>query len=211
MAVVLDHPVVDDGPPVCHRTGAEGHATRVIPDDKEHGLLSFNNLVELHVLGGLRQRYPRIKRSDVHEAVRTVREKLGIDNPLANADFETDGVHLFIQRLDELENVSRSGQMAMKQILQSLLRRVDRDEEQLARRLFPTYGAIERGHERDRLVVIDPRRSFGRPIVARTGTPVHTLAGKYDAGEGVEEIAEAYRCTPAEVEEAIFFSTREAA
>ena len=62
-------------------------------------LLSFENLVEVHVLRALRQR--RVRMLKVREAIAILRQDFGA-HPLASAQFKTDGRHIFVQILGNL-------------------------------------------------------------------------------------------------------------
>jgi uncharacterized protein (DUF433 family) len=53
-------------------------------------------------------------------------------------------------------------------------------------------------------VVIDPRVSFGRPVVAGTGIPTAVLAEQFKAGDSVQLLAKEYRAE----EEAIWDAIR---
>src|SRR5207249_2525997 len=127
---------------------------------------------------------------------------------LADEDFQTDGVSLFVDRLGVLLNVSAPGQYAMREILMALLRRVERDDHGLAIRLYPfsrrptvtPAGVLE---ESPRAVVIDPRVAFGRPVLVGTGITTLSVAERFDAGEEVEELAADYGRSPREIWEAI--------
>lgn len=68
-------------------------------------------------------------------------------------------------------------------------------------RLYPPTRSPSDGSPR--LIVIDPRIRFGRPTVARTGTPTDVLFERYRAGDSVAALAEDYDLTTDEVEEAI--------
>jgi uncharacterized protein (DUF433 family) len=52
-------------------------------------------------------------------------------------------------------------------------------------------------------VVIDPRISFGRPVLAGSGIPTAVIADRYKAGESVDELADDYGRKRLEIEEAI--------
>jgi uncharacterized protein (DUF433 family) len=56
---------------------------------------------------------------------------------------------------------------------------------------------------RHRPVLLDARRSFGRPIVERTGTPTFVLYAMHKAGENLDSIADWYRVTSEELDAAI--------
>jgi uncharacterized protein (DUF433 family) len=121
----------------------------------------------------------------------------------------TDGADLFIEAYEEeMVNVSRAGQMALKPILQAYLQRLDSDGERGVVRLFPFIRRRELQTpelllQEPRLVVIDPRISFGRPVLAGTNIRTSIVAERYMAGESVKELAEDYDRSPLEIEEAI--------
>lgn len=68
-------------------------------------------------------------------------------------------------------------------------------------RIYPPTR--DQSDESPRLVVIDPRVRFGRPTVARTGTPTDVLFERYRAGDSVATLAVDYDLTTDEVEETI--------
>jgi uncharacterized protein (DUF433 family) len=51
--------------------------------------------------------------------------------------------------------------------------------------------------------VIDPRISFGRPVLAGTGIPTAVIAERYKAGESMDDLADDYGCQRFEIEEAV--------
>ncbi len=57
--------------------------------------------------------------------------------------------------------------------------------------------------EEPRTVVIDPRVSFGRSVLAGTGIPTAIIAERYKAGESVDALADDYGRKRVEIEEAI--------
>jgi uncharacterized protein (DUF433 family) len=62
-----------------------------------------------------------------------------------------------------------------------------------------------------RLVVLDPTRNFGRPIVALHGAPTEVLARAAKACNSVEEVARWYEVPKAEIEDAMEFEQQLAA
>ncbi|MGH7390362.1 MAG: DUF433 domain-containing protein [Candidatus Rokuibacteriota bacterium] len=165
--------------------------------------LSFVNMVEAHVLTAIRYRHG-IALPAVRRAVEYLTQEFGTRHPLADEQFQTDGVNLFVERLGLL-NVSAPGQYAMPEILRALLRRIERDERGLAVRLYPfsRRPVPEALEESPRLVVIDPRVAFGRPILSGSGVTTSSIAERFDAGESIEALAADYGRTRDEVEEAI--------
>ena len=54
-----------------------------------------------------------------------------------------------------------------------------------------------------KVIVIDPRLSFGRPVLAGTCIPTAIIAERYKAGESVDDLADDYGRKRLEIEEAI--------
>ena len=54
-------------------------------------------------------------------------------------------------------------------------------------------------------VVIDPRVSFGRPTVAGSGISTAALVDRVDAGEDLQTLADDYRLSIGQVEDAVFY------
>ena len=181
-------------------TGAQPGAPLIALPDPQSAVLSFTNLVEAHVLSALR-RVHGIRFSAIREAVQYVTGKLDQPHPLARTELVTDGVDLFVEHLDGLVNVSRRGQFAMREVLNIHLRRVERDAGGLAIRLYPFTRTPP--VDGPRVIVIDPRISFGRPTVAGTGVPTDVLLSRYRAGESVDELADDYGCARESIEEVL--------
>ena len=163
-------------------------------------LLSFINLVALHVLDGIRHQY-QIPLPKVRVAVEYVVRQFSSPHPLAHEQFETDGVSLLIRRFDSLINASERGQLAMTEVLKEHLQRIERDEEGLAVRLYPFTR--HRHVQNPKLILIDPRIAFGRPVLAGTGIATSTVAERYKAGESIAALADDYGRRAEEIEEAV--------
>ena len=112
---------------------------------------------------------------------------------------------LFISKFSQLINISQEGQLAMHEILQAHLQRIERDLHGLPIRLYPFTRKrdLAKPLEEPRAVVIDPHVSFGRPVLAGTGIPTAVIAERYKAGESVDDLADDYGRKRLEIEEAI--------
>ena len=172
------------------------------PAGDETGRLSFLNLVEAHVLRALRTQHGVPIRA-VRPALEHAGKVLGIAHVLLSDALLTSAGEIFLEQYGELINLSRSGQFAMRKVLEAHLRRVERDERHIPVRLYPFLTARD---ERDaRSVVIDPAISFGRPVVAGSGITTSMLAQRVDAGESIEHLAHDYGIEPRLIEDAIVF------
>lgn len=174
-----------------------------IIETPEPRFLSFTNIVEAHILAGLRKE--RIALEKIRSAVHFVDRHFKVKHALAQKVFKTDGVDLFIDRLEDgLVNVSRGGQKAMRAVLETHLRRVEYKHGR-AVRLFPLHREMA-----PLAVVIDPLRAFGRPVLHGTSVPIADIASRWRKGDSIELLARDYEVKPAEIEEALR-ATREAA
>lgn len=168
--------------------------------DKDNHLLSFINLVEIHVLDAIRRRH-NIPLHKIRTALSYLQSQFHAKHPLADQTFETNGLDLFIQKYGQLINISQAGQLAMRDLLQAHLRRIERDPSGIPVRLYPFTR--KRQPEEPKAVVIDPYVSFGRPVLAGTGIATAIIAERYKAGESIDELANDYGRQRFEIEEAI--------
>lgn len=162
--------------------------------------LSFTNLVEAHVLDAIRRKYD-VPLRKVRRAISFLERHFGSRHPLADERLETDGKNLFVETLGRLISVTQDGQLAMRELLEAHLRRIEWDEIGLAVRLYPFTR--KREAREPKVVVIDPYRSFGRPILIGTGIPTAIIAERYKAGESVDQLADDYGRERLDIEEAI--------
>jgi uncharacterized protein (DUF433 family) len=163
-------------------------------------LLSFTNLVEVHVLRAIRKQH-KIQLDKVRIALDYINEEFELPHPLARERFRTDGVDLFIERYNSLVNTSKREQTELKDAFNAHLERIEPDDSGLAIKLYP----FTRSHEEDnpQIVVIDPQISFGRLTIAGTGIATRVLADRYQAGDSIDELAYDYDCERLLIEEAI--------
>ena len=168
--------------------------------DPGSNLLSFTNLVEAHVLRVIRKQHG-VTLAKIRKALDFMQKELNVPHPLARVEFKTDGVDLFVESVGRLLNASESGQLAMREMLKHLLERIEIDKDGLAARLYPFTRSSE--DDGPKSVVIDPRISFGRPILVGTGIPTAVLAERYKAGDSIDDLVDDYGCDRLKIEEAI--------
>jgi uncharacterized protein (DUF433 family) len=171
---------------------------RLSPDQRQ---LSFFNLTEAFVLDALR-RVHHVPLQRLRPAVDYL-ESLFPDtpHPLAQLELSVLERDVFVEDFGRLLNLTRPGQVAMRAVLERYLSRVDRDPSG-PQRLYP-FIRLQRDLDEPRLIVIDPRISFGRPVLAGTGIPTASIAERFKAGEPIEELADDYGRSAAEIQEAI--------
>jgi len=169
-------------------------------------VLSFNNVIEIFVLDELRRRgfsLQRLRR--VLDYLR--REFPSVEHPLVRLDLSISNRHLYAKWNSRLVNVSLEGQYGMEELLRTFLARVERDPG--AAGVFKLYPFVTKQRTADapKTVVMDPRVSFGRPVLTGSGIPTAVIADRFRAGESIASIAGDYDRTEAEIEEAIRYET----
>jgi hypothetical protein len=94
------------------------------PRGAKPAVLSFWNLIEAHVLRALRTDHG-VTLSAARKAVDYAEKEFGIDRLLLSPELKSSAGHLFLERYGELVNLSLSGQLAMRKVLEAHLARVD--------------------------------------------------------------------------------------
>lgn len=168
--------------------------------DRKNRRLSFINLVEAFVLAGIRREHA-IPLPKVRKALGYLRRTFTTGRPLADEVLATDGVDLFVEKFGALIGATQAGQIQMKEVILDRLQYVRRDPNGLPEKLvlFPAARNSAAGGS----VVIDPRLSFGRPVLDGLGVRTSILAERFKAGELIDELAREYDAAPEAIQNAI--------
>lgn len=172
--------------------------------DGRESPLTFYDLVELAVVAAARR--ANVTVPAIRRAVDYVRVVSGLDRPLLAGNFMVFAremfvpVALFPRRLGspgvtqfigpqsagiiesaaEIVNASRGGQQAFDYI-REVLENLDYRDRTTPIRFWPAG--------RSEPIVIDPAISFGRPFVTSNGVSTEVIRDRFDAGEGIAELA----------------------
>ena len=188
--------------------GGEKHWAGLIhrPDEGDPRL-SFSNLIEAHVLLALRKQY-RVKIKEVRTALDYAQSRYDIARVLLSPQLRAAQGNVFLEHLNELTNLGKGGQAAMPEILGAYLERIEWDLSGPVR-MFP----LSRPDHLDspKILAIDPKVAFGRPIVERTAIKTSTIAERFRAGEHLTDIADDYDLEVFEIEEALRYELPDAA
>lgn len=191
--------------------GYEGDAYRPLIQiaDPERHLLSFWNIAELHVLDALR-RFHQISPKKLRSLIDYTEQAFPTPHPLVNERMLTDGVYVFVERAGQLINATKAGQLAMQHLVEAHLQRIEQDVDGLAVRLFPFIrrkplpeDAPDAVVADPRVISLDPRVRFGRPVIAGTSIPTLEIAERFRAGDSLTDLAGDYSRSVQEMEEAI--------
>jgi uncharacterized protein (DUF433 family) len=174
-------------------------------NDDDQLEVSFRDLIELRFVKAFRDiglSLPTIRQC-FERAVEEVQDA----RPFSTQRFRTDGKTIFLDITEDVHEGKlvdlRRRQAVFRRIVEPSLKELEFDASVVAR-WFPL------GLQR-RSVVVDPARSFGRPIVAIGGVPTEVLAQAVKIEGSADKVSSLYHVAIAEVREAVHFEQRLAA
>jgi uncharacterized protein (DUF433 family)/DNA-binding transcriptional MerR regulator len=173
-------------------------------NDNDQIELSFRDLIELRFVKAFRDLGVGLKtiRDCYHRAVDEIED----DRPFSTQRFRTDGKTIFLE-ITEKDHDGRmidlkKRQQVFRTIIEPSLRDLEFDASTVSR-WFP-LGL------RHRSIVVDPTRSFGRPIV-QNGVPTEILADAVKIEGSIASVARLYEVSKVEIRSALEFEQRLAA
>jgi uncharacterized protein (DUF433 family) len=168
--------------------------------------LSFMNLLECHMLAAMRKIYD-LKIPKIRRALTRIASMNGYRHPLIEKPMFTDQRDILIREMDSILNVSRRnnfGQYEMPQIVDTFLERIEYDKNTY--RFYPFVR--EMSAKEPKLIVINPKVGFGKPVIAGTGLSTAVIASRFNARDSIPDLAQEYGLSAAQIEEAIRWETR---
>jgi len=177
-----------------------------VSDSAESPILTFADLIEIRFLEAFRQKGVSTKALRI--ASQRAKELLGRHHPFSTQIFKSDGRTILAEITKETGDRALldilGDQFVFETVIASYLYAgLDFNELKEPARWWPLGN--------DRSVVIDPRRAFGAPIIARTGVPTKILNSAVNAEQSVEFVAKWYGVKIDEVTDAVQFETKLAA
>jgi len=168
--------------------------------------LSFLDMVEIRFVDAFRRHGVswRAIRIASHKAA----EMLDFDHPFSMRKFLTDGKTIIARIAHEENDVELidlvTDQFAFDKIITPYLYEgLDFSKHDTATRWWP----LGKKHS----IVIDPRRSFGKPILDKYNIPTSTIAASYKGNKSYSEIAKWFEIDQRTVKEAVDFERKLAA
>jgi hypothetical protein len=165
---------------------------------------SFRDLIELRFVKAFRD--IGLALPTIRECYQRAAEEVHDERPFSTQKFRTDGKTIFLEITEGIQEAKlvdlRRRQNVFRTIVEPSLRDLEFDASAVAR-WFP-LGAAHRS------VIIDPTRSFGRPIAA-SGVPTEVLHRAVTVEGSVAKVARLYEVPPAEVRSAVTFERKLAA
>jgi uncharacterized protein (DUF433 family) len=143
--------------------------------------LSFRDLMEVRFVGKLRSL--GVAWSEIDRTVATAREILQTPYPFGSLVFKSDGARVFAE-LEKGGPLLRDGQFAFGVVFApSLFAELEYEAGQVAR-WRPGAGA--------NVVVLDPQRSFGKPLLDEFDVQTRLVAAAVEAEGSVSRVADWY-------------------
>lgn len=172
----------------------------------DHSLaLGFLDLIEIRFVEAFLK--AGVSWATLRQARERAEEMFKVSHPFCTNRFVTDGREIFVELHREtgepslIEIVQR--QAVFAQIIKPFLKELEFADGTGLVRWWPL------GEKR--MVVLDPARNFGRPIVARHGVPTEVLGNAAKATGSIAEVARWYEVSEREIHDAVEFEQRLAA
>ena len=189
-------------------TDGEGHSEPLWRPDYQNAddliEISFRDLIELRFVKTFRDL--GLGLPTIRQCYERAAEEVQDERPFSTQKFRTDGKTIFLEITEGLREAKlvdlRRRQNVFRSIVEPSLKDLEFDASAVAR-WFPL--GIQR-----RSVVIDPTRSFGRPIAA-SGVPTEVLKRAVEVEGSIANVIRLYGVTQAEVRDAVAFEERLAA
>jgi uncharacterized protein (DUF433 family) len=167
--------------------------------DQEEPILGFRDLIEARMVAKLREY--NIGMPTIRLCLATAAKIAKDPHPFSSAHFRTDGKRLFLERLSKEGDRDvidlKTLQHAFPKVVEASFLDLDFDDEK-ATRWFPL--------SKSRLVVADPERSFGQPIVDDGGVPTRRIAQVFVAeGGSIDRVARLFEIERSAVKDALAF------
>lgn len=152
--------------------------------------LSFRDLMEARIVKALAR--SGVSLQTIRRAIVTAKDIFSVDHPLSTDRFRTDGREVFFRIEsdggDEPQLINlRSRQHVFHQIVAPSFKHIEFDDQGEPLRWWPMSSR--------RSVVVDPGRSFGRPIDHNSGVPTSILVAAIGSEGSIDSAARAFETT----------------
>lgn len=186
------------------RVDYESIAPPEIGKVETHYVVGFRDLLEARVVQAFRK--AGVSWHIIHLAAKNSQTPGQLSHPFLSKRFRTDGRTIFYESAKaagdmELVDLARNQHAFHSVIAPSLFRQIEFDNDDVAIRWYPLWPR--------KVVVIDPQRSFGRPMVSNI--PAETLAAAAHAEQSVDIVARWYNISADRVRAAVDWEERLAA
>lgn len=170
-----------------------------LPEVDDVRALTFKDLIEIQFVYRFRQQ--GISLQTIRKTIGLATELLDRTFPLSSVRFKTDGKKVFAQVIEDPAERGyvfdlRTGQYLLDYVLDYLYDALEYSEFDELIRWWPLG--------KDRRVMVDPKRSFGRPIVLE-GVQTNILANSFRAQGDIKAVAGWFEVSESSVSDALEF------
>ena len=159
--------------------------------------LSFCDLLELRFVDAFIR--AGVSWRTMRRAHATAQERLKTTHPFCSNRIATDGGSILLRQGKEDSDQALidlvTDQREFSRIVETFLKELE----------FSGSDIVWWPLGRERQIVVDPKRNFGQPTVARSGVPSQVLARSAEANASQELVATWYEVQPEEVRDAVDF------
>lgn len=164
-------------------------------DDK--AALSFRDLLELRFVDAFIK--AGVSWVTMRRAHTKAQEELKTTHPFCSKRIATDGKNILLKQAEEDSDEALinlvTDQREFSRIVQDFLKELE----------FSGDDIVWWPLGKNRQIVVDPRRNFGQPTVAKSGVPATTLARSVKANSSIDIVARWYEAQRDEVRDAVEF------
>jgi len=197
------------------RHGSRRHSDPLVteagPGRRHYPTVPFVGLAEAAFLAAIRRTGVPMQR--IRPALDRLRDELGIEHALASRGIYTDGAEILykvgrdtgidVSALDELV-VVRNNQGVFTEVILDYLQHVTFGSSGYAEVIrLPRFGSAD--------VIVDPRFSFGQPVLEASGVAIEAVLDRFDAGESIGDLAIDFEVAPEVIEQLLRASRQVAA
>ncbi len=167
----------------------------------EHGrpTIPFIGLAEGMVIAAFRR--AGVSMQHLRKAVDVVERQMGMEHALASNRLSTDGAVVLFDYAERAGDEELAGltavvsqQRVFSEVVRDYLTRIEFDSDEWAVRLVSP--AME-----ERIVIVDPTRSFGQPIFLHGAARVEDVIDRFRAGDRLNDVADDFGVPVAHLED----------
>jgi uncharacterized protein (DUF433 family) len=163
--------------------------------------VSFRDLIEMRFVDAFLR--AGVTWKTIRDVQLLARRQFNFDHPFSTNRFRNDGSHIVMTALRDDRQTSlfdiSSRQQVFLEAAAPFREELEMNEHDQVCRWWPMG--------RQRYVVLDPTRQWGRPIAARSSVPTALLAKAFSFGQNIEQITAWYEVSTEEVRDAITFES----
>ena len=167
----------------------------------DHLEIGFRDLIELRFVRAFVE--AGVGLLAVRNCLDYARHCVGEDHPFSTQRFRTDGRTIFLDSTESSDDPKlldlKNRQYVFRQVFERSFKDLDIEDDAVA---------SWRPFDGKESIVIDPRRSFGRPIASVSGVATAVLASAVDAEGSVERAASLFEVEASAIRDAVRFEER---